>query len=272
MRRHARFLLVLLRLAVLLCAGIAAALWFMQESLLFVPEKLPAGHDFKLPPDAHEAWVEVDGARLHALHLQRPGARGVVFFLHGNGGSLAGWFADLDLYRQAGYDLFMLDYRGYGKSSGRITSEAQLHADVRRAWEQLAPQYAGRKRVIYGRSIGSGLAAQLAAGLKPGEADLLVLVSPYLSLQRLAQDKFPWAPGFLLRYPLRTDLALPQARMPVLLVHGDEDTLIPVGHSLALKALRPDAELLRVDAGGHNDLQLFGSYQDRLQARLAALR
>ncbi|TAK77603.1 MAG: alpha/beta fold hydrolase [Aquabacterium sp.] len=257
--------------ACLAYAAAVAAIWARQDALLFMPEKLSPDHDFRQADDVHEAWVEVPGARLHALHLVRPGARGVVFYLHGNGGSLSSWFTDLDFYRRAGFDLFMIDFRGYGKSTGRIASEAELHDDVRRAWAQVAPQYAGRKRVIYGRSMGTGMAAELAAGLRPGEADLLVLASAYVSIVHMAHDHFPWVPAFVLRYPLRTDRALPRVRMPVLLVHGELDRVIPYANSVALKALRPDADLLLLPDAGHQDLHLRAVYQDWLLARLAAL-
>ena len=136
------------RVAVL--AGIAAVaayalllawVYWRQESLLFQPEPLAPGHMFGLP-DVREVRIDVDGATLSALHLKLPQPRGVVFFLHGNGGNLATWFTNSDFYRKANYDLFMIDYRGYGKSSGRIEGEAQLRADVRAAWDRVAPQYA----------------------------------------------------------------------------------------------------------------------------------
>ena len=93
--------------------------------------------------------IDVTGARLSALHLRLPDPQGVVFFLHGNNGNLATWFVNADFYRAANYDLFMLDYRGYGKSSGRIESEEQLRADVLAAWRSVAGRYLGKRRVIY---------------------------------------------------------------------------------------------------------------------------
>ena len=91
--------------------------------------------------------------------------RGVVFFLHGNSDNMQHWFVNLDFYRTAQLDLVMLDYRGFGKSTGRIESQAQLEADVRAAWATVAaqPQYAGKKRVIYGRSLGTGNAGSPVA-------------------------------------------------------------------------------------------------------------
>ena len=257
-----------LALAGLVYGALLALLWFQQERLLFQPQVLPQSHRFAPAPDVHEVWVDVPGARLNALHLRLPQPRGVVFFLHGNAGSLDNWFVNLDVYRRAGLDLFMLDYRGFGKSSGRVQSEAQLHDDMRAAWRSVAPRYAGLPRVFFGRSLGTGLAAALAAQEAP---ELTVLVSPYLSMQALAAEHYPWVPSRLLRYPLRTDQWLPQLRGTVLLVHGDQDRLIEPNHSQRLQALRPASQLVHVPGAGHNDLQQFPAYSDALAAALESV-
>ena len=166
------------------CA-VLLGLWWSQESLLFHPQPLPPSHRFDMGADVHETWVDVPGARLNALHLRLPRPDGVVFFLHGNAGNLQGWFGNADFYRRANFDLFMVDYRGFGKSSGRIESQAQLEADVLAAWQHVAAQYAGGRRVIVGQSLGSGLAAILAAQVQP---DLTVLVSPYSSMVAVARQ------------------------------------------------------------------------------------
>lgn len=255
--------LPLLALAVYLL--LIAALAWGQERLLFQPQHLPADYRFETTADVHELNVAVPGAQLNALHLRLPHPDGVVFFLHGNGGSLANWFVNIDYYRRLNLDLFMLDYRGYGKSTGRIENQAQLQADVRAAWDAIAPQYAGKRRVVYGRSLGSGLAAMVAADVQP---ELTVLASPYFSMQDLAHGHYPWVPTAVLRYPLRTDLALPRIQGAVLLVHGERDTLIPPDNSRRLQALLPRARLLWVPQAAHNDLQEFPAYLDGLAAAL----
>jgi hypothetical protein len=189
----------------------------------------------------------------------------VVFFLHGNGGHLGTWFVNPALYRRLNLDLFMIDYRGYGKSTGRIRSEAELHDDVRRAWAHVAPAYAGRRTVFFGRSLGTGLAAALAAEVQP---DALVMVAPYESLAALAREHYPWVPGTLLRYPLRTDETLPRVRGEITLIHGERDTLIPVAHAERLAATVPRARLVRIAEAGHGDLQAFEAYQAALAQAL----
>jgi uncharacterized protein len=256
--------------AAIAVAGYAMALAWVyveQESLLFHPVPLPAAYAFGLP-DVREVSIDVDGATLSALHLRLPDPKGVVFFLHGNGGNLATWFTGAAFYRRANYDLFMLDYRGYGKSTGRVQSEEQLRADVRKAWDAVAPLYQGKRKVIYGRSLGSALAAGLAAEVQP---DLTVLVSPYWSVTDLARTYFPWVPSPLLRYPLATNVDVRGIRTPILLVHGERDTLIPISNSERLEALVPQAEFLRVPGAAHADVHRFDVYLDSLAGHLGAL-
>jgi uncharacterized protein len=260
---------VLLGVAAVYAAVLALLAW-AQEKLLFAPRTLAADHRFDHGPDVEELWVEAEGARLNALHLRRPGSRGVVFYLHGNAGHLQSWFVNLDWWRRQGYDLFMLDYRGFGKSSGRINSEAQLHADVRVAWDTMLARY-GRTappvRVLFGRSLGTGLALHLAPQARP---DLTVLVSPYLSLHTLAGELYPWVPSALLRYPMRSDLALPRGQEPVLILHGEEDRLIAPDHGRRLAALAAQrTRFVAVPGAGHNDLQDHAAYLQALEQALA---
>jgi uncharacterized protein len=261
-RRWLGWLLV----AVLAYGALLAGLWVGQEKLLFRPRTLPADHRFNFGADVHEVFIDVPGARMNALHLRLPNPDGVVFYLHGNAGHLQSWFVNADLYRRANLDLFMLDYRGFGKSTGRIESQAQLQADVSAAWDHIAASYEGRRRVFVGRSLGTGLVAGLAAEVQP---ELTVLISPYESIQALAGEIYPWVPGAVLRYPLRTDQVLPRIQGPVLMLHGDRDATIPLEHSRRLLAVAPKARLVVIDGAGHNDLQSFEAYRQALASSLA---
>lgn len=266
--------LLLVAAGALACyALLLAFLWWRQESLMFYPVPLPADHRLATAPDIREHTVAVRGASLSVLHLQRPGARGVVFFLHGNAGNLQGWFGNAAFYREAGFDLVMPDYRGFGKSTGHIGSARQLREDVRAVWDAVAPLYRGRKVVLYGRSLGTGLAADLARQLsEEGRApDLTVLVSPYTSMRDLAAEFYPWVPAGLLRYPLETEGHLAGVAGPVLLVHAEHDRLIRAHHPRRLRQVLPSARLLVVPGADHNDLHESPVYRDALAATLRDL-
>jgi fermentation-respiration switch protein FrsA (DUF1100 family) len=123
--------------------------------------------------------------------------------------------------------------------------------------------------VVYGRSLGTGLATRLAVDVQP---DLLVLVSPYYSMKEVAAEHYAWVPTFILRYPLPTYSWLPQVKGPVFIVHGERDGLIPFEHARRLQALKPGAELLALPEAGHNDIQRFEAYTDALLGHLLALK
>jgi len=267
----ALFTLIALLAAVYL--AVLGKLWFGQESLIFHPTPLPAGHTFQLPADVHEVTIDVPGAKLDAVHMQLPHPDGVVFYLHGNAGNLTSWFVNADFYRALNVDLFMVDYRGFGKSTGHIESEAQLLADVQAAWQTVAKQYEGRHVVFFGRSLGTGLAAKLTASLPPGQRpELLVLVSPYISMTAMAHEQYPFVPSALLRYPLRTDEAIKAlgGATPVLILHGDKDALIPYRHAQVLSSLTPGVQLQAVPGAGHNDIQTYDVYLDKLRRAIAS--
>jgi uncharacterized protein len=262
---------------VLYCAALGW-LWFAQEKLIFMPTVLPANAVLSQRSDVREVVVNVpdvsgtSGAQLSALHLKLPAPKGVVFFLHGNAGNAVTWLIDPDFYSRANFDVVMMDYRGYGKSTGSISSEAQLRADVRAVWNHFAPQYPDKKWLLLGRSLGTSLAAGLAVDLaQAGRApDATILVSPYENFITLTTEHYPLVPQALLRYPMRTDQLVPTIPN-LLLLHGDQDTVIPLRHSQALAQLAPKARLQVIEGGAHNDLQDFASYTDAIQAVMRGL-
>lgn len=259
---------ILAALVALGYAGALGLLYVTQERIILPASTLAADYRFQFDQPFEEVWIPVKGASLHALHFKQPNPRGVVFFLHGNAGNLVSWTTGLDFYRRVNYDLFIVDYRGYGKSTGHIESEAQLYADARAAYNAMAPLYRDKPIVIYGRSLGTALAASLARDVQPR---LLVLVSPFSSLAASAAQAYPWAPEWVLKYPLRTDTIIGDVKSPILLIHGSEDKLIPLSHSERLKALaRSPVELLVVPGAGHSDIHKFPVYLDGLAARLIA--
>ncbi|MEX8520256.1 MAG: alpha/beta hydrolase [Leptothrix sp. (in: b-proteobacteria)] len=273
--RLRRWLLALASTCLVAYTLVLVGMWQWQERLLFHPVPLSVEHRFGMPADVTELSIDVPGAQLNALHLHLPHPDGVVLYLHGNSGNLDRWFVNTDFYRAMNVDLFMPDYRGFGKSSGQISSEAQLLDDVRRAWQSIAPRYAGRPLILLGRSLGTGLAAQLAASLPAAQRPaLLVLVSPYRSMAALAAEQYPYVPAALLRYPLHTDQVLPTLAASqttrIVLIHGEQDRLIPIQHSEMLAASAPGAELHRIAGAGHGDLLQFPAYTEAIRSAVLA--
>jgi uncharacterized protein len=256
-----------------LYAAALAYLWFRQERLLFEPEPLPADESLFSDADVREFMVDVPGAKLSVAQLKLPDPRGVVFYLHGNSGNLRKWFVGLDAFRELNFDVVMMDYRGYGRSTGRIESELQLHADVQAVWNQIAQQYEGKRIVISGQSLGTGLAAHLSAQLCSAgfPPDLLLLISAYSSMHAVADQHYPWVPSRVLRYPLRTVDHAGKLNCPVMLVHGDQDELIPHHHSEAIRAVLPQCQLVLLEGAGHSDVHEHPSFREHLSSALASI-
>ena len=270
------YIIFLLSVLLAIAAVYASAigwLYLRQERLLFEPERLSPEQRLCPDEDVHESFVDVPGARLSVAQLRLPNPRGVVFFLHGNSGNLHKWMVGLDAYRELDFDVVMFDYRGFGKSSGQIESEAQLRADVRAVWSQFAPQYQGKRIVISGQSLGSGLAAGLSAELcADGRApDLTMMVSAYSSMQALGAELYPWVPTRVLRYPLATLELACRLTGNLMLIHGDKDELIGYHHSETLRRAMPQAQLLCVEGAGHGDVHQFPSFRQGVASALARL-
>jgi len=270
---YALFSLSLVAAAGAAYTAVIGYLWFRQERLLFEPTPLPPDERLVGDADVHERWIEVPGARLSTAQLRVPDPRGVVFFLHGNSGNLRDCLVELDAFREVNFDVVMFDYRGYGKSSGRIASEAQLRDDVRTVWAAFAPQYEGKRLVVAGQSLGTALAAGLGAELcATGCApDLTLLVSPYSSMRALADELYPWVPGRVLRYAQHTAEHAAQLKGPLMLIHGDQDKLIGIHHSHALCTAVPTAQLHCVEGAGHNDVHKFPGFRKAIAAALGCL-
>ncbi|MBA2660902.1 MAG: alpha/beta hydrolase [Bradymonadaceae bacterium] len=225
-------ILRMVALVFILTVSFFIVITLLQSKLIFVPERLPADYAFALADHEEEHFFEtVDGERLNAIWSRAPGdSRATVLYFHGNAGSLRTWKEVASDFTALGLDTFIIDYRGYGKSSGRL-SEAGLYHDAQAAWDYLlAKGLLPADIVIYGRSIGTGVASELAANVDAARA--LILESPFTSLVALAKELNPFLlPGLLLRFRFDNATKLPRAQMPILLVHGARDGLIPASHS-----------------------------------------
>lgn len=245
--------------------ALCAVLYFFQARMIFPASPLPADFSFRAMDGVEEVKIPIDVGDLSGLHFKNPSPKGLIFFLHGNAGNLDTWVPDVDYYRREDFDLFMLDYRGYGKSDGKVISQQQIVDDVKKAWQLVGPVYQERNIpvMIYGRSIGTYFATKLASEVSH---DALVLVSPFSSMRALVAEKFPLMPRFLLRFKLRTDLIFPKVGSPIYLIHGDKDVLIPFAHAQTLASLSNDIKLTKVAGAGHSDIHDFERYKSTMSS------
>lgn len=258
-----RLLLIIL---VFGAAGAHLLVYFIQEKLIFIPEKLSADFPFKFSRAFEEIFVPREGVVLNALRFRVNDPKGIILYFHGNAGCLRDWGETGAELSRFGYDVVIYDYRGYGKSTGRIQSEAELLADARAFYEIARKDFSEEKIVLFGRSLGSGIAVQLAAEKNP---KLLVLESPFRSLKGMAAKRFPYIAPFVLRYTFRSDLFAPSVRVPVVLFHGDQDEVIPVEFAESLIAdFEVPVAYHRVSGGHHNDLTTFPQYRSALEKTL----
>lgn len=237
--------------------------YFLQEKLIFYPEKLPEDYRFRFSQPYEEMnFVMKDGIGLHGVLFKADSSRdsGLIFYLHGNAGSVAGWGEAASFYTAAGYDVFMLDYRGYGKSGGAIKGQQQFYDDIQAVYDRLATRYASDSTIILGYSIGTGAATWLAAHNK---ASMLMLQAPYYSLTDMMRHYYPVLPRFVLKYKFETNRFLPACKMPVVIFHGDTDEVIYYGSSLKLRQLfKPTDSLVTLRGGGHNQMSDRADYQE----------
>jgi uncharacterized protein len=240
-------------------------IYFFQEKILFHPVALPKDYlSADLPPYIEEKFITVDdGVQLHGLLFKSEQSKGLVFYLHGNGGDVFSWGeSTAQMITDLGYDLFIPDYRGYGKSTGTITSEAQLHSDIDKVYAEITKEYNQKDIVIAGYSIGTGLATHLAMGKN---IKALILEAPYYSLANLSDEKVPLIPDFTKKYTIRTNEWIGKVQVPVYLFHGTQDALIPYAHAEKLSAENKALQLIPVEGTDHNGINNSAIFAEKLE-------
>jgi pimeloyl-ACP methyl ester carboxylesterase len=238
--------------------------YLVQERFIFKPEKLPQDFVYKYDVPFRELdFAPEPGVRINGLHFHVKEPNGLVLYFHGNSRSIKGWAKYARDFYRYGYDVVLVDYRGFGKSTGK-RSERQMLADMQYVYDTLAVTYPEDHLILYGRSMGSGFAAKLASDNKPR---YLILDAPYYNFTRVVERFMPILPArFLLRFHLRTDQWIKNVQCHTYIIHGTADRLIPVRHSEALQRINPQGiTLIRIHGGGHNNLPSFNEYHNFLR-------
>jgi alpha-beta hydrolase superfamily lysophospholipase len=244
-------------------SGLCVLFYFGQDLFFFRPERLANSFRYQYPFPFTEINFDMeDGGMVNALHFRVPNSKGVVFYVKGNSRSIKGWGKFAKDFVGKGFDFFILDFRGFGKSRGHRTEQTLIN-DLQHVYQWLADEYTEERIVLYGRSLGSGLAARIASWNRP---KLLILDCPYYSfLHHVRRYGFILPLRWLLRYQIRTDRFIKKVRCPIHILGGTKDRLIPFRQSEMLKNLVPDNITLHPIVGaGHNNLPEFPEYHDLL--------
>jgi pimeloyl-ACP methyl ester carboxylesterase len=235
--------------------------YFIQEKFIFKPEKLAADFEFKYDAPFKEVSFNPEpGVTISGIHFNVKKPHGLIIYFHGNTRSIKGWGKYARDFFRFGYDVLLVDYRGFGKSIGKRSETAMLR-DMQFVYDQLCLQFPEDHILVYGRSMGSGFASKLAADNHPR---YLILDAPYYSFRKVVERFLPFLPiRLVLRFHLRTDQWIKEVKCHTYIIHGTKDWLIPIRHSERLQAINPRRiTLIRIHGGGHNNLPTYPEYHN----------
>jgi hypothetical protein len=225
----------------------------MQESFIFLPEKIDQKVNIDMGVPSEEINFSVNEAQLNGVLCKVNQPKGLIFFLHGNKGNVLYQKAAAKFYTDLGYDFFTFDYRGFGKSTGSCSDESQFFEDIEQVYSTLTKTYSEKQITVIGYSLGSGPAAMIAAKMNPKK---LVLIAPYFSLKDMTVRRYYIIPTFLLKYPFETNVHLQNVKAPTLIVHGDQDAVLPFEGGKQLSTLlKKTDQFVRLPGYGHDEME-----------------
>ena len=235
----------------------------MLRALLNAMLYFPARRILQTPASAGLTYEDVelqtgDGERLHGWWVaRRAPPLGHVLLCHGNAGNVGDRVAHAEILTAAGFDVLLFDYRGYGSSTGR-PDEQGTYRDARAAleWLQRRPDVDPAHVLYLGESLGGAVALELAIEHPPAG---LVLLSAFTSVREMARRHYPVVPGSAVPDAYPSLRLIANLRAPLLVLHGEDDMIVPVEHGQALFDAAPEPKRLRILPGvGHNDLVTLG--------------
>ncbi len=230
--------------------------------MIFEPTKLQKSYKFKFDHPYKEYFIDSGFGCINILHFKIEKPKGCIIYHHGNARDMSDWAKNYKTFIELGYDVVFYDYRGYGKSTGKL-SEMALHKDARKVYYFLLQFYKPSEIIQYGRSLGTGVATKLAGRV---DSPLLILETPYYSMRAMASKTIPFVPvSLLLKFPIRTNRFIQKVKCPIYIFHGMKDELVPFKHSLRLKNIKPEINLIAIHHGLHGNLSEFSEYHEGLK-------
>jgi uncharacterized protein len=244
--------------------GLAALMYLAQRAIMYLPQTVrtaPAAAGF---PQAEEIVLDTaDGEKVIVWHVPPRGGQPVVLYFHGNGGALQHRVPRFRKLVADGVGLVGLSYRGYAGSTGKPT-ETGLITDARAAYDFAASRYPANRIALWGESLGTGVAIALAAE-KP--VSRIMLDAPFTSAVDLAASVYWFLPvRHLMKDQFHSDQRIARVTAPVLVMHGERDTTVPIAFGERLYAMiTAPKRFVRFPEGDHNDLDQYGATETALK-------
>lgn len=257
-----------LKLFIIIYCLLGTALYYLQDKILFRPQALAEGETYHFKQSFRETDIELtEGTRFNIVQFNtKDSAKGVVLYFHGNRENINHYQQYAINFTRNNYEVWMPDYPGYGKSTGDF-SEKNLYEEALQVYKLARARYRPDQIIIYGKSLGSGIAAQLAS---VRDCRQLVLETPYYSLTSLVRLVCWMYPvDVLLKYKLPTHQYLAKVTAPVTIFHGTKDYVIPYMNAKRLKSLLKQGDaFITIEGGSHNDLCSYPQVQKQLDSLL----
>lgn len=263
-RKIKRWLLIILTVYVI----VGIALYFLQEKFLFHPGKLPGDYAYNFSVPFKEINLPVNKEKsLNIIQFKTRDSlcKRVVLYFHGNRKNIARYAPYAANFTKHNYEVWMIDYPGFGKTTGRRTEEA-MYEDAAILYQMARARFAKDSIIIYGKSIGTGVATQLAS---VKDCKKLILETPYYSIDALAGHyAFIYPVSWMLRYHFPSHEYLKKVEAPVTIFHGTDDEVIPYAQSEKLGNENPEVRLVTIEGGRHNNLNDSPVFQRELDKLL----
>jgi alpha-beta hydrolase superfamily lysophospholipase len=244
------------------------AIYFLQDRILFHPVKLPEDHQFTFDQPFREEKIVVDEDRMISMvHFTVPDSlrKGIVLYFHGNRTNITRYAPFAKFFTRNGYETWMIDYPGFGKSTGKRT-EKILHDDALSFYKMALARVPAEQIVIYGKSMGSGMASKLAA---IRDCKMLILETPFYSIDAIARQYFFIYPvNPMTKYTMPNHLHVPLVHAPVTIFHGTRDAVVPYRQGKKLAGVKPGIKLVTIPGGRHNNLTEFPEYGSKIDSLL----
>lgn len=259
---------------VILCGSVVYYNYQAQDRMIFRTKVLSDDYTFDFNSPHKELYIPVNKTeKINAIYFPtQKKAKGVILYLHGSGNNIAFYGKRAGQYTKYGYDLLMVDYRGYGKSRATGFSEANLYEDAVAAYNYLLERFPEEQIVVYGQSLGTPMATWVAAHHNP---KMLLLECPFYSMVDAAAYTKPFLPEWLikliLRYHMRTDQFVQEVKAPIYIFHGTKDVIVPYTQAQKLYndiADRKETGLFTFQDWGHEHFHKLDSYHKHLESLL----